>query len=251
MRLTLITPYRDRLSHLTNQLNWWLATPRLDLEWIVVQVTPDPEPTLQQTLQAHQVRYLHLACGGPFHKTRALNLALHQAQGDLIAAFDVDLIPLGATLQRHCWLAARSPQLLVTGYRLMAPTETVDLTTAALKSALEQSTLGPEDQPTALRKHLLQGERFGVMPLFQRDRLLRLGGWDQTFVGWGAEDQDLIERYLTPDQALCRCPELVYLHLQHGPAPDWQVPSLIQRNRQHYYSRRLSQRQAKSELSES
>jgi hypothetical protein len=235
MQLTLITPYRDRLKHLTNQLTWWQQySHRHLLEWIVVEVSAEPSAALQSLLLTYGVNYLHLACTGPFHKTKALNLGLQQATGDLVAAFDVDLIPLGNSLERHCQLSVKSPHLLVTGYRLMAQTETVDLN--LLEFALEQATLGPEDQPTALRKHLLTGERFGVMPLFERDRLLSIDGWDEAYVGWGAEDQDLIERYLTPEHLFCRSCELTYLHLKHGPATGWNSEALTARNRAHYYN---------------
>ena len=239
MRLTLITPYRDRPHHLTNQLAWWKTYAlRQSVEWIVVEVTAEPSNNLQQMLFQHQVRYCHLSCEGPFHKTRALNLGLKHSTGALVAAFDVDLIPLGETLERHCLLAEKSPYLLVTGYRLMAQTETVDL--GKLDQALDEATLGPEDQPSALRKHLLKGERFGVMPLFGRDRLLYIGGWDEAFIGWGAEDQDVIERYLTPEQTLCRCHELTYLHLKHGEASSWNCKRLTALNRAYYYRTRTS-----------
>ncbi len=76
------------------------------------------------------------------------------------------------------------------------------------------------------------------MPLFRHDRLLSVDGWDEAFIGWGAEDQDMIERYLSTDQALCRCPELTYLHLRHKPADDWNSTKWTERNRAHYYSRR-------------
>ncbi len=240
MRLTLITPYRDRLNHLNNQLTWWKnSAASLFVEWIVVEVTAEPSDDLKQQLSQHQIRYLHLPCSGDFHKTKALNLGLAAASSPFATAFDVDLIPLEETLARHCQLAEQSPHLLVTGYRLMAPTETVDLGKGLARS-LEQATLGPEDQPSALRKHLLNKERFGVMPLFSRDRLLNIGGWDDTYIGWGAEDQDLMERYLAPSDwgrspTFCRCPELLYLHLHHGPAKGWNSEALTQRNRAHYY----------------
>lgn len=237
MGLSLITPYRDRLHHLTNQLAWWAqCSPsfRQHLDWLIIEVSSAPSPGLEEMLQQQQIRYLHFPCAGPFHKTKALNLGLSHAYEDLIAAFDVDLIPLGKTLERHLALTRRSPHFLVTGYRLMAATETVDL--KELDTAISQASLGPEDQPTALRKHLLSGERFGVMPIFWRDRLEVINGWDETFVGWGAEDQDLIERYLSPEATLCRCHELTYLHLKHGPAKDWNSPSLTEANRTYYYS---------------
>ena len=234
MQLTLITPYRNRLNHLINQLAWWEQYPHKQrLQWIVVEVTRSPSAALQKMLKKFQVTYLHLPCEGIFHKTKALNLGLSHAQGKLIAAFDVDLIPLGSTLERHCWLAERSSHCLLTGYRLMAATNTVDLST--ISQSLEAAATAPEDQPTALKKYLLKGERFGVMPLFCHDRLLAISGWDEAFIGWGAEDQDLIERYLSPDRALCRCPELTYLHLQHEPTADWNVAELTERNRAYYY----------------
>ncbi len=250
-QLTLITPYRDRLPHLTNQLAWWeRCSLQATVEWMVIEVTPQPSRQLQTLLEQHSVQYTHMPCEGPFHKTRALNLGLAQAKGELVAAFDVDLIPLGNTLARHCWLALRSPDFLVTGYRLMAQSETVNLAAlTALEVAVSQASLGPEDQPTALLKHLIKGERFGVMPLFWRDRLLSIQGWDEAYIGWGAEDQDVIERYLLADRlvnhaadepssgtsALCRCHELTYLHLQHGPAANWNNAALLNQNRAHYY----------------
>jgi hypothetical protein len=236
MRLSLITPYADRWPHLLTQLDWWQSIADQSwLDWIVVEVTPEPSIDLQRQLEAHRVQYRHLPCTGPFHKTKALNLGLQQSQGDWIVAFDVDLIPIGDTLDRHWQLAMNSPQFLVTGYRLMAATATVDIN--HLETAIAAATIGPEDQPTALRKQLLKGECFGVMPLFERRRLQAIGGWDERFIGWGAEDQDAIERYLTPAQSICRVPELVYLHLQHDAAPNWNDAALTVRNREYYYHR--------------
>jgi predicted glycosyltransferase involved in capsule biosynthesis len=239
MRLSLITPYADRVSHLLTQLDWWQSIDDKSwLDWIIVEVTPEPSIELPQLLASHQVKYAYLPCTGPFYKTKALNLGLQQAQGDWVAAFDVDLIPIGDTLDRHWQLAMNSPQFLVTGYRWMAATATVDVND--LDAAIADATIGPEDQPTALRKQLLKGERFGVMPLFERSRLQSIGGWDETFIGWGAEDQDVIERYLMPKQSLCRVVELVYLHLQHDAAPNWNDAALTAQNRAHYYQKQAA-----------
>ena len=237
MKLSLITPYRDRLSHLQTQLAWWQQFPYKEaVEWMVIELTAEPSKEIKAQLLQQSVQYAHLPCEGAFHKTKALNLGLSQTTGELVAAFDVDLIPLNNTLMKHCELAAASPKLLVTGYRLMAQSETVDVT--KLAAAAEVAALGPEDQPSALRKYLLKGERFGVMPLFERDRLQAIQGWDEAYIGWGAEDQDLMERYLRDDRFLCRCPDLTYLHLQHGPAKGWNSEALTEQNRAYYYATR-------------
>lgn len=117
----------------------------------------------------------------------------------------------------------------------MCPHATISI--EAIPDVLDQCAIAPEDQPTALWKHLTQHEKFGVVPLFQRQRLQAIGGWDEAFVGWGAEDQDLIERYLVGGYALCRCPELVYLHLWHDREAAWTEPELVAQNRLHYYGK--------------
>lgn len=234
MRLSLITPYRDRISHLNTQLTWWQQFPfKSSVEWIVIELTDEPSEAIQKQLSQQSVQYFHIPCEGAFHKTKALNLGLAKATGKLVAAFDVDLIPIGNTLMQHCELTETSPNFLVTGYRLMAQTETVKMT--ELDAAAEAARLGPEDRPSALRKYLLKGERFGIMPFFWRDRLQAIHGWDEAYIGWGAEDQDMMERYLADGRSLCRCPDLTYLHLHHGPAEGWNAEELTQKNRTYYY----------------
>lgn len=244
--LSLVTIYRDRPHHLAVQLTWWRrwlaqctpdASPAAALpwEWIVVEADASPTPGLEEHLAQQHVHYRFCPNPGTLHKTKALNLGLQHAQGTYLTPLDVDLIPLGSTLTAHLHLATLSPQVLVTGYRLMAATATVDLD--QLETALATATIAPEDQPTALRKHLLQGEKFGVLPYFRRRRLLEIGGWDEAYVGWGAEDQDLIERYLEDGRYLLRSPELVYLHLHHGPDPHWREDAIVAANRRIYYGK--------------
>ncbi|MEB3225271.1 MAG: galactosyltransferase-related protein [Synechococcus sp.] len=240
MRLSLLTIYRDRPQHLASQLAWWQSQPDLAncCEWLIIEAalmpTIDPEQLPERGIQHHFLPQL-----GVLHKTQALNFALDQAQGQYITPFDVDLIPLGDTLVKHLCLAEQSPQMLLAGYRLMAPVSTVEPENMA--TVITQGVIAPEDQPSALYKHLLQGERFGTLPFFERQRLLDIDGWDETFIGWGAEDQDLIERYLGQDLYLCRSPHLVYLHLHHDPDPQWREPELTAANRAFYYQKQRIQ----------
>jgi len=135
-------------------------------------------------------------------------------------------------------MAQLSAKMLVTGYRMMCDNAHLDF---PQKSAIvEQSQVAPEDMPTALFKHLIRRERFGVLPLFQRQRLMEVGGWDETFIGWGAEDQDIVERYLGEDRYFCRSPELIYIHLAHPPDNNWSEYRWVEQNRQHYYTKRQS-----------
>lgn len=238
MQLSLITVYRDRALHLHTQLAWWQQESQnlTDCEWIIIEADKAPSPGFEKSLTSQGIQYKFLENHGTLHKTKALNLAIQMAQGDYITPFDVDLIPLQNTLQQHLKLAQISPQILITGYRVMSPVPSLNL--SEIKPILEQCEIAPEDKPSALRKHLLQAERFGVLPFFQRQRLLDINGWDEEFRGWGAEDQDLIERYLDNFAFLCRSPHLVYLHLNHGSDKHWHEDSHIIANRQKYYQKR-------------
>ncbi|WP_199336958.1 galactosyltransferase-related protein [Oscillatoria sp. FACHB-1407] len=240
IKLSLLVTYRRRKSHLETQLNWWRAHPELAqfCELVLVEVDETPSLWIQTAIRNISVNYHFCEGSGVFHKTKALNVGLSMAQGKWIAPFDVDLIPVGDSLTCHLRIAANSPSLLVTGYRVMSTSEMINV--QELDAELVQAAIAPEDMPTALWKHLIRGERFGVVPFFQRDRLLQIGGWDEAFVGWGGEDQDVIERYLERDCHLCRCPELVYLHLWHDRDPHWTEPNLIEQNRQYYYANRHS-----------
>jgi hypothetical protein len=241
MKLSLIVTYRDREHHLKTQLAWWkkqLATSLLDTyEVVIVEANETPSRWIQKEIEGTNIQYAHFPCVGVFHKTKALNLGLTMSTGQFVAPFDVDLIPIGNTLANHIQMAELSPHFLVTGYRVMSSSLTVDIDN--LSAEIEQTSIAPEDMPTALWKHLIRQERFGVVPLFNRARLIEINGWDEAFVGWGGEDQDIIERYLQDGRHLCRSPELVYLHLPHEPNQGWNEASLVEQNRNHYYAKML------------
>jgi predicted glycosyltransferase involved in capsule biosynthesis len=238
VKASLIVTYRGRETHLKTQIAWWehqLHNLSPAFEVLLVEVNEAPSDWILTALDQTTFRYIHCPCEGAFHKTKALNLGLSAAQGDYVVPYDVDLIAVGDTLRRQLSIAEQSSRLLITGYRLMSDHQTI--TIDQIPAALEQSSTAPEDQPTALWKHLTRHEKFGVVPFFRRDRLIEIGGWDEHFIGWGAEDQDIIERYLEADYMLCRCPELLYLHLFHSRDPHWSESQFVEQNRHYYYSK--------------
>jgi predicted glycosyltransferase involved in capsule biosynthesis len=242
IELSLIVTYRKRENHLKSLIEWWqtdIAKTISQLcEVILIEVDESPSQWIQEKFNTNHFQYLHLAHSGTFHKTKALNLGLSYSQGKYIAPFDVDLIPISDTLLKHLRMAQLSPQLLMTGYRVMSKLELIEASN--LYNIIEDTYIAPEDKETALWKHLIRKERFGVVPFFERQRLLEIGGWDENFIGWGGEDQDIIERYLESGRYLCRSPELVYLHLSHPPNPEWNETHLVEQNRKHYYNKMQS-----------
>ena len=80
-------------------------------------------------------------------------------------------------------------------------------------------------------------EKFGVCPIFLKQRLLDIGGWDEGFVGWGAEDQDIIDRYCKDDIHLARFASLTYVHLHHDVTPGWNDREFVEKNRGLYFKK--------------
>ena len=245
MKLSLIVAYRGRKSHLKTQLAWWKKQSVQGLldtcELVIVEADKERSHWIEKKIEdTTNIQYAHLLNSGTFHKTKALNLGLALSKGQFVAPFDVDLIPIENTLLRHLKMAGLSPHFLVTGYRVMSSSLSVDVDDLATE--IEHSSIAPEDMPTALWKQLIRQERFGVVPLFNQSRLVEIGGWDEAFVGWGGEDQDIIERYLDGGRFLCRCPELVYLHLPHEPNQQWTEAPLVEQNRKHYYEKMQARR---------
>ena len=232
--MSLLVPYRNRLAHLQSFLRWYAATPAVQQAAEVILLETDKCPTEAEELtQQAGLRYEFVKCPGVFHKTRALNAGLELARGSLIAPFDVDLIPVNNSLMRQFEAAVTAPGMLLTGYRLLCRRSRVDpndVTTAAANGRIAS-----EDGKSALRKYLLTRQRFGHVPMLAKKALQKIGGWNESFIGWGAEDQELLERYTSfTGKVFVRSPEFVYLHLYHPPAPLWNEPELVAKNRRRH-----------------
>ena len=249
-QLSLLTTFRGeaRLAQLHTQLHW-LSRVRsaegfTDFELILIE--GDRRPTVNQLVAGYDwVRYEHHYMHSIFRKPPLLNHAAELARGQFMIPFDVDLLPARGVLRRHVELASLSSKLLITGYRLQLPNlfdEKEELPTSddlfASLDIEDNSLLGPEDNQRALRKYLIKNERFGVCPCFPAEVYRAAGGTDEQFVGWGSEDQDLIESVCARGLTLMRTYDLVYFHLPHEHEADWGDPKLTASNRRLLADRR-------------
>ena len=238
--LTLIVPYRNRREHLETLITWCGADPACaaggEIEVIVLEV--DARQTEARELVGRAgLRYEFVNCPDVMHKSNALNVGLKLARGELVTPFDVDLVPIDQALRRQMRAALASPKVLLTGYRLLTRRRRVR--PEEIRQVAEKARVASEDGRSALRKHLLYGERFGHVPMFQRRVLESAGGWDEGYLGWGSDDQEVIERYCAASGSLfARSPDFAYLHLFHETAPLWNERELVEANRKRYYEAR-------------
>lgn len=227
LTLSILIPFRNRHDHLKVLLSYFSEfNPDFGVEFLVIEGAG--YPTLDKTdWPDERFSYIFVRQEHQFHKTQLLNIGLELCRGNYVIAYDVDLIPFGNTLKLSLEAASTSPKLLIAGYRLMSP----DM---SFHHAVDNLSVAPEDQATALKKYLTGSDKFGISPVFLRSRLVEINGWDAQFIGWGAEDQDMIERYCGDVFLLARLPNLVYIHLHHGLSEGWNNEELVLSNRRYY-----------------
>lgn len=241
--ISFLVPVRQRRHDLLRLADHFVAQAlAVDCEVIVILEDEHVRDAPVEALRLAGARLQVVDQAEPvFHKTRLLNAGLFCARGDFVVAYDSDLLPL-FPLQTLCHLLRSSPSLVVGGYRVMAGPAPADLPVGvpqADANPLARLASAPEDCAGAVYKQLLTGERFMVCPAFHRDLLIELAGWNETYRGWGCEDQDILERYLAASGLLpARLPDLLYLHFDHPAQSGWNDPELVERNRAHYYSAR-------------
>lgn len=232
--ISFLLPVRNRVDDLLRIRKYLL--PQLlqaECELILAEEAAFLNPKISELMGRSGVRCLSVDIERfEFHKTLLLNRALCESKGDFVIPLDVDLLPL-FSIRKLCRLVATSPHLIIGGYRIMSGHDTY----CEKISTISLPKTAPEDCSGAVYKQLMRGERFMVCPAFRRLELLSIGGWDENFLGWGCEDQDVLERYCNSTMNVCaRSRDLLYLHFDHAFQAGWNDPDLVKSNRDHYYS---------------
>jgi hypothetical protein len=245
--LSLVVALRGRAEHLSVLLAWLARERRMQEAplWDLFVVEGASNPSAAQALHGLEwARHIFVRQDGPFCKAELLNRGAELSVAKYVAPLDVDLLPAHGVLEHQLELARSSPRCVVSGYRVMLLEQPAadplpqDDELVALAWSQGVASLGPEERPTARLKYLLRQDRFGICPFFPRERLLAAGGWDEQYVGWGAEDEDILYR-LGTSLTMVRAYDLLYFHMPHGQEPDWNVPELTAANRLRFSSKRM------------
>jgi len=240
-KLSILISYRNRPEHLKNLLAWFQKLPQGLVEAILIE--QDEHPSMEEKVkEVKGCKYIFFENSKTFHLSKSLNLGLAECSSPLVAPYDIDLVPWQNTLIKHLQFAIENPTIVLSGYRLMCGFK--EINALNVNEAFEQSEVSPSEYPAFLLKRFLGNEKYGVVPMLNTKKLKRLGGWDERFIGWGAEDQELMERYVSNDNLLVRSEELLYLHQHHGFEANWRENEYTQRNRTIFNSERKHKKQS-------
>lgn len=233
-----VTTCIGRRSSICKQMDVFCSLRKIEAQWNRFEHIIITDIDTKEHLEQHPIDAVIIGMdvdiGSPFNKSKLMNDGARLVNGKRIIPLDADLVPL-FNLNSHLALFELETSVIISGYRVNVTTREEDGATFTPTF----NTVCPEDYPSALESQLLDQERFGVCPVIDRDVFKSVGGYDEEFVGWGAEDQDLIERVQVAQGPLVRAPTLLWGHLHHPTnETGWNDAHLTEENRKRYYAKR-------------
>ena len=217
-RVAVLVITGDRDTHLARVLQALERQTRRPDEVVVVFMgQPDgqvPETDLPVTVG-------HVAADGHLPLAAARNRAAALASAEILVFLDVDCLPADGTVEQLAAEVAAHPHAMVMGtprYLLPDWRERTGLAEAALP---EDTALHAASVPHEARTDLLAGDSadwhmvWTLVLAMRRSVLRAIGGLDEGYVGYGAEDTDLAFRARDAGMGLRFHPAEVF-HQHHG-----------------------------------
>ncbi|MGR3512125.1 MAG: glycosyltransferase family 2 protein [Paracoccaceae bacterium] len=187
--ISALTIARGRRAHLGNQLRGWASQTRLPDEVVIAVMDDTPYDDLPNL--PIPVRQVLVPRGDTLPLARARNIAAQKAQGDLLVFCDVDCIPHPSLVSDYAAAARRSPGLLM-GEVLYLPDgatdKGVDIARFDRLGERHSDRRGPpEETEDPCNDYRCFWSLNFAMPRAGWDRV---GGFDESFTGYGGEDTD-------------------------------------------------------------
>jgi hypothetical protein len=197
----------DRIPQLLATVATLAAQRDVGVECIVVEQSV--EPMVQRRLPGW-VRYVHTppsSPDSPYSRAWALNCGVRAATGEVVVLHDGDLLVPQAYAAR-LWHHFQSGFEVVNLKRFLFYLDEADSRRAAAELALDAQA-----RPAAVMQNALGGGSIAV----SREAYLAIGGYDESFQGWGGEDNEFWERAGT--LRMWPYGYLPMAHLWHAPQP--------------------------------
>jgi hypothetical protein len=195
-----------RLPQLLATLRSLFAQRDVSCEYIVVE--QDHLPNIRDSLPAG-VTHIWIkppALDMPYSRAWSFNVGARAAKGKILVLHDSDI----CAPTRY---AAELVKLHRLGYRAMRLHRFIFFLNEGSSSAFMANLYG---QRRFVIEAIMQNSQGGTIAL-ERDAYFEIGGYDESFVGWGGEDNEFFQRCQTT-----KCYPYMYLpfvHLYHPPQP--------------------------------
>ena len=206
---TYIIGYRhqpDRLQNLRRVLDWINGFQNVD----IIVVEQDKHSKISHLNL--KCRHLFLRTNQPYNKSWSFNYATKMAKSNIVVFADSDLI--------------MNPGEFIESLKMLEQYEMVNPYKSVIDLQPDESSLPLENLFAITRPGRGETDHqkvpiCGGICIFRKEAINKIGGWNERFVGWGAEDDFVsikVEHFLKWKQQDFRC-----FHLHHNrPAPNMQ-----------------------------
>lgn len=206
---TYVIGYRhsmDRLNNLRRVLDWINCFAGVD----VILIEQDKHSKISHlNLRA---RHIFLKTDKPYNKSWAFNVATNLAKSDVIVFADSDLI--------------MNPEHFIEGLKDLEQFEMVNPYKSVIDLDPNESLVKLEemikiDRPGRGETDHQKVPICGGICMFRKEAIIRIGGWNEDFIGWGAEDDFVshkVQQFLNWKQLDHKCYHLFHNRTQ----PDMQ-----------------------------
>ncbi len=220
--LTFVSPVcvdsPDRLENIEAVVAF-LGAHCVNHRFIIVESAP--VATLGHLAREPGVRHVHVGRGGAFHRTRLLNEGMRDhAATRFVASYDADVFAhpdaLDAAmrgLRDHGGAAAPFNGSFI-DVRGAARSQLIEARGARAVWSATAKMAGAADIVC------VNPNSVGGVIIFERRAFIACGGYNENFVSWGWEDNELFARCAKLGVPWRRIPEYPLLHLAHWRGPD-------------------------------
>ena len=197
-----------RRANLDAVLNWLINFPQFE----VIIVEQDRTPTLQGALPLPDARIVFAHNPGPFNKSWGFNVGARIASTPILGFADADVIC--ASVGEAANAVAREIGAVNPYRRLIDLTEAESTEVRSGRFDLVPDRgVGGSMNRTGIQEHIVF---CGGIVFFQRNAFAHTGGWDERFVGWGAEDDAMTRKVQRARINAMELDSHVAIHLHHA-----------------------------------
>jgi predicted glycosyltransferase involved in capsule biosynthesis len=213
MSLTFIVPFsrtnQDRGLHLDMAVKYLAACPAM-ADIIVSEQGPDS--SAKYAVNAYGVNYVYSykQPNEPFCRSECINTALHKVSSLSTVVWDIDcyvgyeaLINAGKALEAPYWVANSAP---VPPGTVVPFTKAYGLTEQASQAVTDWNSFKPTDEMRAVVSQFSQPNFVGGIQCFRTNILKHIRGFNENFLGYGQEDNEVVSRVMKLGYGMVRMP---------------------------------------------
>ena len=236
-KVSALTLTRNRSQHLQNLLKGLACSSSLPDECIVIHMNEPAQPLGDWPFVCEHYTYEQAAVELPLAAAR--NAAARSATGDILLFLDVDCIPAKEMVFEYVETCRRFPSAIAMGnVHYLSQKISEDWSEDSLRA---QSAPNPKRDITtaaSFAKESNYGMFWSLSFALHRPVFDRLGGFSESYLGYGAEDTDFAWRARAQNVELRWVPKALAFHQFHtNVVPPWHHFESIVRNASIFYER--------------